>query len=300
MSVGRSVCLSVGRSFCRSDITLFLLLLFLVIELFWCSEEFKSAFLRLLNISETSIVYTFLTFPYISETSFHFYFFLQFYSTETFVQYWDVCTELRCLYSTKTFVQYWDVCAVLRRLYSTETVGLALSHVNIKDLQTVYIPKPMLTWSHVRHLDLFYYADQGYTVIRIHTDNPGWWFFHCHYAFHSGNGMMLTLNEMPENKTKFDAFEPEEWQKKLQCGSWTTRKTSIIKTALGFDGKKLSVGWGGVVGGLILLYISGSRLKWFSPYSMFSDDPHPHHIDHRRTGWMMLQNKFELDVRMKV
>ena len=210
-----------------------------------------------------------------------FYFFLQFYSTEK-------------------FVQYWDVCAVLRRLYSTETVGLALSHVNIKDLQTVYIPKPMLTWSHVRHLDLFYYADQGYTVIRIHTDNPGWWFFHCHYAFHSGNGMMLTLNEMPENKTKFDAFEPEEWQKKLQCGSWTTRKTSIIKTALGFDGKKLSVGWGGVVGGLILLYISGSRLKCFSPYSMFSDSNDPHHIDHRRTGWMKLQNKFELDDRMSV
>ena len=33
---------------------------------------------------------------------------------------------------------------------------------------------------------------------------------------------------------------------------------------------------------------------------MFSDDPHPHHIDHRRTGWMKLQNKFELDVRMSV
>ncbi len=26
--------------------------------------------------------------------------------------------------------------------------------------------------------------DGGFTIIRFLTDNPGWWFFHCHLEFH--------------------------------------------------------------------------------------------------------------------
>ena len=26
--------------------------------------------------------------------------------------------------------------------------------------------------------------DGGFTVLRFHADNPGWWLFHCHLEFH--------------------------------------------------------------------------------------------------------------------
>ncbi|XP_071839467.1 uncharacterized protein [Apostichopus japonicus] len=32
-----------------------------------------------------------------------------------------------------------------------------------------------------------------YSIVQIKTDNPGWWFFHCHFAFHLQDGMSLVL-----------------------------------------------------------------------------------------------------------
>ena len=29
---------------------------------------------------------------------------------------------------------------------------------------------------------------KGYVVVRIRTDNPGKWFFHCHIEFHAMDG----------------------------------------------------------------------------------------------------------------
>jgi FtsP/CotA-like multicopper oxidase with cupredoxin domain len=34
---------------------------------------------------------------------------------------------------------------------------------------------------------------RGYTVFRFRADNPGWWFLHCHYEWHSSVGMGLVL-----------------------------------------------------------------------------------------------------------
>uniref|UniRef100_A0A1B6CMC5 Plastocyanin-like domain-containing protein n=1 Tax=Clastoptera arizonana TaxID=38151 RepID=A0A1B6CMC5_9HEMI len=40
----------------------------------------------------------------------------------------------------------------------------------------------------------------GYTVVRIYTDNPGFWFFHCHFAYHldSGMGGVLQVGELSD------------------------------------------------------------------------------------------------------
>ncbi|KAJ4445529.1 hypothetical protein ANN_12209 [Periplaneta americana] len=43
---------------------------------------------------------------------------------------------------------------------------------------------------------------QGYAVLRIYTDNPGYWFFHCHVLYHADTGMGVVLQvgdqtEMP-------------------------------------------------------------------------------------------------------
>ena len=73
-----SVCQSVGRS----EITFFYRF-FHNFELFWGTEVFLSTFLRLLNISETSVHFwdfrTFLRLPYISETSVYIWVFCIFY-----------------------------------------------------------------------------------------------------------------------------------------------------------------------------------------------------------------------------
>lgn len=36
-------------------------------------------------------------------------------------------------------------------------------------------------------------ADGGYTVVRFHATNPGYWLLHCHLLFHSAAGMNLVF-----------------------------------------------------------------------------------------------------------
>ncbi|XP_071085419.1 uncharacterized protein [Haliotis cracherodii] len=57
-------------------------------------------------------------------------------------------------------------------------------------------------------------ADGGYTVIRFHADNPGFWLMHCHIDFHQSIGMGLIvqvgeLNQMPRTPKHFP-----------RCGNW--------------------------------------------------------------------------------
>ncbi|XP_008479396.1 iron transport multicopper oxidase FET5-like [Diaphorina citri] len=33
----------------------------------------------------------------------------------------------------------------------------------------------------------------GYTVVRVHFNNPGFWLLHCHFIFHTDVGMVLVL-----------------------------------------------------------------------------------------------------------
>ena len=36
--------------------------------------------------------------------------------------------------------------------------------------------------------------NNGYVVLRLRADNPGAWFFHCHFLYHISIGMSLILN----------------------------------------------------------------------------------------------------------
>ncbi|KAK1135838.1 hypothetical protein K0M31_000410 [Melipona bicolor] len=36
--------------------------------------------------------------------------------------------------------------------------------------------------------------NNGYAVIRIRANNPGFWFFHCHFIYHQASGMQMVLN----------------------------------------------------------------------------------------------------------
>ena len=54
----------------------------------------------------------------------------------------------------------------------------------------------------------------GYVVINFISDNPGWWFLHCHIEIHQLQGMALIVNEIadkqpqpPEGMNKCGDFE---------------------------------------------------------------------------------------------
>ncbi|KIN08639.1 multicopper oxidase [Oidiodendron maius Zn] len=50
-----------------------------------------------------------------------------------------------------------------------------------------------LNLSNPRMKDTVFIPAQGYVALRIHTDNPGIWFFHCHVLWHSGTGMAMAI-----------------------------------------------------------------------------------------------------------
>ena len=56
---------------------------------------------------------------------------------------------------------------------------------------------------------------RGYVVVRFRTDNPGFWFFHCHSAAHTAHGMAMVFNEAPEqhiaNPTNFPRCGNFDW-----------------------------------------------------------------------------------------
>ena len=39
---------------------------------------------------------------------------------------------------------------------------------------------------------------RGYTVVRLRTDNPGYWLMHCHMELHAQEGMAIVFNVAPE------------------------------------------------------------------------------------------------------
>ncbi|XP_045202825.2 uncharacterized protein LOC123556290 [Mercenaria mercenaria] len=56
--------------------------------------------------------------------------------------------------------------------------------------------------------------DGGYTILRFHANNPGFWFFHCHIEFHVGIGMGLlfqvgNITDLPQVPKHFP-----------KCGNW--------------------------------------------------------------------------------
>jgi hypothetical protein len=50
-----------------------------------------------------------------------------------------------------------------------------------------------LNLSNPRMKDTVFIPAQGYVALRIHADNPGIWFFHCHVLWHSGTGMAMAI-----------------------------------------------------------------------------------------------------------
>lgn len=60
----------------------------------------------------------------------------------------------------------------------------------------------------------------GWTVIAFQSDNPGAWIFHCHIAWHAGEGLSLQFLERPlDIVTQYQSFvQASPWQN--NCNNW--------------------------------------------------------------------------------
>ncbi|XP_052077018.1 uncharacterized protein LOC127715034 isoform X7 [Mytilus californianus] len=56
--------------------------------------------------------------------------------------------------------------------------------------------------------------DGGFTILRLHAKNPGFWFFHCHFQIHTEMGMGLTLQVGTPSQ------QPKVPKKIPKCGPW--------------------------------------------------------------------------------
>ncbi|XP_024875975.1 laccase-15-like [Temnothorax curvispinosus] len=63
--------------------------------------------------------------------------------------------------------------------------------------------------------DTMIVPNTGFVIIRFKADNPGWWFFHCHFSWHTATGMNVVLHvgteyDLPDIPLHFP-----------QCYNWT-------------------------------------------------------------------------------
>ncbi|XP_033096053.1 laccase-1-like [Anneissia japonica] len=65
--------------------------------------------------------------------------------------------------------------------------------------------------------------DGGYTIIRFHATNPGWWLFHCHLEFHVEIGMALVIH------VGNDSDLPKIPENFPRCGSWPQSTSPTTK-----------------------------------------------------------------------
>ena len=57
--------------------------------------------------------------------------------------------------------------------------------------------------------DTFMNPSAGYTIVRFHANNPGFWMLHCHIDFHSESGMMMVFKVGKESQMP---PRPRDWQ----------------------------------------------------------------------------------------
>lgn len=58
---------------------------------------------------------------------------------------------------------------------------------------------------------------KGYLVVQLKSDNPGVWPFHCHIAWHVGQGLYVNVMQKPEEVKK---LTPIPGIVKQTCGPW--------------------------------------------------------------------------------
>ncbi|KAF2890857.1 hypothetical protein ILUMI_15316, partial [Ignelater luminosus] len=77
------------------------------------------------------------------------------------------------------------------RVVGMERIGKNVTEEEIRKLDEEGLIKRNLVNPPVK--DTITVPDGGYTILRFHASNPGYWLFHCHIEFHIEIGMALVF-----------------------------------------------------------------------------------------------------------
>ncbi|KIJ37532.1 multicopper oxidase [Sphaerobolus stellatus SS14] len=69
-----------------------------------------------------------------------------------------------------------------------------------------YIGQPLDKPNPLRR-DTFLVPAYSHFVLRLVTDNPGVWAFHCHISWHAAGGLLMQINSLPSKAAQFDIPE---------------------------------------------------------------------------------------------
>ncbi|XP_029665987.1 laccase-1-like isoform X4 [Formica exsecta] len=125
------------------------------------------------------------------------------------------------------------------RVVAMEKIGSNITAAEVKELDRQGLINRTLTRAPLK--DTVTVPDGGYTIVRFHANNPGYWLFHCHIEFHAEIGMALIFKvgedeEMPPVPRNFP-----------KCGDWkqmddqnedNSETTTISTTIAGKESKE--------------------------------------------------------------
>ncbi|XP_070151439.1 uncharacterized protein [Polyergus mexicanus] len=125
------------------------------------------------------------------------------------------------------------------RVVAMEKIGSNITAAEVKELDRQGLINRTLTRAPLK--DTVTVPDGGYTIVRFHANNPGYWLFHCHIEFHAEIGMALIFKvgedeEMPSVPRNFP-----------KCGDWkqmddqnedNSETTTISTTTAGKESKE--------------------------------------------------------------
>ncbi|KAJ9592210.1 hypothetical protein L9F63_001211 [Diploptera punctata] len=101
--------------------------------------------------------------------------------------------------------------------YNVLSMGYLPKHLlNARDINELLKRKKIPVSSAPIYKDTLAVPSGGFAVIRFVADNPGYWFFHCHFVFHHAAGMAAVVQigdpedfpPMPKNLPKCGNFLP--------------------------------------------------------------------------------------------
>jgi hypothetical protein len=64
----------------------------------------------------------------------------------------------------------------------------------------------------------------GYVVVRFMSDNPGYWFLHCHIEMHQAEGMALIIQEGENEEIR----RLVDFNQLNTCGTGPERNSAVI------------------------------------------------------------------------
>uniref|UniRef100_A0A1A9WRU6 Uncharacterized protein n=1 Tax=Glossina brevipalpis TaxID=37001 RepID=A0A1A9WRU6_9MUSC len=88
--------------------------------------------------------------------------------------------------------------------YTFRVIGMGyLGPEYIENIKEIDEKKPLIRrLTNAPLKDTVQVPGYGYTIIRLFTDNPGYWFLHCHISTHGENGMLAVLRVGEDDEMK--------------------------------------------------------------------------------------------------